>query len=134
MSWRKQQPVSPNPRPIPDYSQLPLFREVLPVVDHQFFEQPLEVDEYRWILSLKQIDWFKFFEKHTEIHDLARYAADSIPNNPVGFLKPEWVNRALNRYTDACPQWAKDYAENFRKAKTVQEMREWFEVIQTRME
>jgi hypothetical protein len=128
--------VEPNPRPIPNYDDLPKFREVLLDADAEFYAPLNDEDSYRWILGLKKIDWFKYFEKQTEVHDLAVYAANSIPNNPVGFLKPEWVDRPVQRYTEACPEWAKEYAENFRKAANAgnqQEMREWFEVIQTRI-
>lgn len=135
--WRRPRlKAEPNPRPIPNYDDLPKFRAVLPDADTEFYAPLDDEASYRWMLGLKKIDWFKYFEKQTEIHELALYAAGSIPNNPVGFLKPEWVDRPVQRYREACPEWAKEYAENFRKAALAgkyQEMKDWFEVIQTRI-
>ena len=136
-TWRKQRlKAEPIPRPIPNYDDLPKFRAVLPDSDAEFYAPLNDVDSYRWILGLKKIDWHKYFELQTEVHELAVYAANSIPNNPVGFLRPDWVDRAVQRYREVCPKWAKDYAENFRKAALAgnyQEMKDWFEVIQTRI-
>ena len=93
-----------------------------------------EVDEYRWITSIRRVDWNKYFQKQTEVHELIILAANSIPNNPVGFLRPEWVDRPLQKYTEKCPSWAARYADTFKKAvaqKNFPEMKHLYEVLET---
>jgi len=116
-----------------DYSLLPLFREILIEPDEHFGNDRMEF----WsITSLCRVDWHKYFEKQTVVHELAERAANSVPNGPIGFLRPDWVNRAIQQYLPCCPQWAKDYAVAFRKATkehNFKEMQEWWEITQNRI-
>jgi hypothetical protein len=135
MFRRSRLKAEPNPRPVPDYSKLPLYREILP--DDWNWPKNTEEEEYRWIMGLKRVDWFKYFAKQTEVHELVVDAAIGVGTNPIAFLKSDWVNRSSQQYLPDCPEWAKTYAENFKeaaKAGNFKEMLEWFEVIQTRLE
>lgn len=116
-----------------DYSILPYYRQILTDEDLLEYSKYDEVAEYRWITAVNRIDWHKFFAKHTVVHSLALSAAKSIPNNPVGFLRPDWVNRAIQKYSLTCPPWAKEYALAFEKSareRNIKAMKEWFEVIE----
>lgn len=123
-----------NPRPEPNYLMLPVFREVLIDEDLEYYDLMNEVDEYRWITSIRRIDWNKYFAKQNHIHELVVLAANSIPNNPVGFLRPAWVDRPLQQYNEECPSWARRYAETFKKAvkqSNIHEMKHLYEVLET---
>lgn len=116
-----------------DYSVLPTLREVLQDDDLEAYAKMDEVNEYRWITSIKRIDWHKFFNQDVEINELVVLAANSIPNNPVGYLRPDFVNRALQKYSESCPENLKRYAASFRAAvqdSDKNQMREWFEIIE----
>lgn len=123
-------PSNPNKA---DYSLLPLFREILIEPDQFQGDDRMEM----WsIIGSPRVDWNKYFDKQTEVHELVMRAAGSLPNNPIGFLRPDWVNRALQEYLPCCPQWAKDYAESFKKAARqhdFKDMKEWWEIIQNRV-
>lgn len=122
-----------NKRPEVDYSILPMYREVLIDADIVEYSGMDEIAEYRWITSLKRIDWYKFFNKKRVVHELAQLAAHCISTNPVAFLKPDWVNISIQKYTNKCPNTLKEYAANFNKAaqqKNWTEMKEWFEIIE----
>jgi hypothetical protein len=114
-------------------SELPMLREILVEPCEYSGDDKLE---YRMIFGLKRIDWHKYFEKQTTVHDLVKRAANSIPNSPIGFLRPDWVNRPLQEYLPSCPQWAKDYTSNFAlcaKNEDFKGMEEWWGVIQNRI-
>lgn len=122
-----------NKRPEANYSMLPMYREVLIDADLAEYSKMDEIAEYRWITSLKRIDWYKFFNQERIVHELAQLAARCISTNPVGFLNPDLVNTALQKYTSKCPNTIKEYAISFDKAarkKNWAEMKEWFEIIE----
>lgn len=97
--------------------------------------------EHWGILSSCKVDWHKYFSADQEtidnVWELVQRASNSIPNNPIGFLRPEWVNRDLQKYKENCPPWAKNFAKIFRKHTFDHDfsmMKVWFESIQTLVE
>lgn len=99
-----------------NYDLLPLFREVLTDKDLEIYKDYPPEHAFRWITSLKRIDWDKYFTHRRPVHELAQLAASSIPNNPIGFLRPEWVDRPLQKYKPYCPLWLREQAVKFEEA------------------
>lgn len=113
---------------------LPVYRTILKEEELALIAGMNEVDEYRWITSFRRVDWNKFFNNQIDINDLIIAAARSVPGNPIGFLRPDWVDCAIQRYKTECPQSVIVYANSFKEAtqsRNIFKMRQWYSLIKT---
>lgn len=113
---------------------LPIYRQLLRQEELDLVNGMNEVDEYRWITSLRRIDWDKFFDQNFEINDLVLQASNSVPGGPIGFLKPEWVDFNVQKYKSNCSPLVIQYMNSFKeatKSRNIVKMRDWYKLIKT---
>ena len=129
-----------NPHPKADYSLLPYFRTISidePInysLNH--FEDHLHA-EFWHLTSRCQINWklyFEDFEHKDKVWILIERAAQLPSKSIVSFLRPDWIDSAINKYNDQCPIWAVEFSEEFRKEtskRDVEAMFKWWDTVKT---
>lgn len=116
---------------------LPIYRQILKQEELDLIEGMNDVDAYRWITSLRRVDWDKFFDSNLEINDLVLAAAKSVPGGPIGFLKEDWTNSAIQKYKSNCSTLVLGYCNSFKKAaedRNIVKMRDFYKLIKTLVE